>query len=399
MERINGAGSIDAGRYTIKTRKNRFTLVVILVSATLTVMSGSTIAPVLNMIRDGLGVGASSAGIIITTHSLFLAVSSPFVGIILDRIGTRKPFLFGLVLYGLGGSSGLYITSFWGLLASRAVIGIATAFIFTSITVMILNLYEGGERDQVMGWRASSNSMGGVVWPMVGGALGGISWHAPFGIYLLSIPLALATLFVIPETKKQAGGQAGGSSVLDIFRTRPVLFAIYGLVFLGSILLYAIIVYLPQQLEIIGISRPFHISLFISIMSLAGGITSLMFKKIKARLSYKSMILIILFLWTAGFTTISQTLSFVIIGAAVILVGISQGVIMPLSSVWVGELVPVSFRGRIAAYLATFGLLGQFMSPIIFAPVVKHAGLPSVFLAAAGLAVVVFLAFLLKMKR
>ena len=44
----------------------RLTLGVILSSATLTIMAGSIIAPVLNVMRDGLEVAPSSVGLIIT---------------------------------------------------------------------------------------------------------------------------------------------------------------------------------------------------------------------------------------------------------------------------------------------------------------------------------------------
>jgi len=32
--------------------------------------------------------------------------------------------------------------------------------------------------------RSSANSVGAVIWPLVGGALGTLSWQAPFGVYL-----------------------------------------------------------------------------------------------------------------------------------------------------------------------------------------------------------------------
>ena len=156
---------------TIMKISNRLTLWVILASATLTVMAGSMLAPIVNLVRDGLGVDPASAGLIITTHGLFVALSSPLVGICIDRIGTRKPFIFGLILYAIGGGSGLFITSYWLLIASRAILGIAVAAILNSITVMILNLYKGAERDKIMGWRGSANSFGGIAWPLMGGCL------------------------------------------------------------------------------------------------------------------------------------------------------------------------------------------------------------------------------------
>ena len=81
-------------------RLNTFAVGIILVSSTLTVMGGSVIAPVLNLMREGLGADPASAGIIITTHGIFIAICSPLVGILIDRVGVKRPFVAGLVLYG-----------------------------------------------------------------------------------------------------------------------------------------------------------------------------------------------------------------------------------------------------------------------------------------------------------
>jgi len=118
----------------------KFSLDVIFASATLTIMSGSIIAPVLNLMRNGLGVAPSSVGLIITTHGLFMAQFSPLMGSIIDRKGARRPYIAALLCYGLAGGSGLLINSFWVLLVSRACLGIALAGIFAGINVLILNM-------------------------------------------------------------------------------------------------------------------------------------------------------------------------------------------------------------------------------------------------------------------
>ena len=89
-----------------------FSLGVILASATLTIMAGSIIAPVLNLMRDGLGVAPASVGLIITTHGLFMALFSPLMGSVIDRKGARGPYIAALICYGLAGGSGLLINSF-----------------------------------------------------------------------------------------------------------------------------------------------------------------------------------------------------------------------------------------------------------------------------------------------
>lgn len=382
---------------------NKSTLWIILASATLTVMAGSIIAPVLNLMREGLGADPASAAIIITTHGILIALCSPLIGLIIDRVGVKRPFVLGLVLYGLAGASGLFITSYWVLIISRVFLGIAVAAIFTSLTVMILNLYEGVERNRVMGWRGSSNSFGGVIWPLLGGFLGRFSWHLPFAAYLVGIPLGILALFGVPEVHQEkihdASDGSKEGSVLQIFKKTRILFIIYGLMFLTNILLYAIVVFLPQLLEKIDISNPFYIGLFISTTALSAGLTSLMYGKIKEKMSYKTIVVTALALWAVGFTTISQMSNSWIIGPSIALFGIGQGMVLPTAMVWVGESVPMSFRGRISSYLATFGYVGQFLSPIIFGPVVLSLGLNSVFLVAGGVCALLFLLFLVFMRK
>jgi MFS family permease len=371
-----------------------FSLGIILASATLTIMAGSIIAPVLNLMRDGLGVAPASVGLIITTHGLFMALFSPLMGSVIDRKGARRPYIVALFSYGLAGGSGLLIDSFWVLLVSRACLGIALAGIFAGINVMILNMYDGIERDRVMGWRGSAQSFGGVIWPLIGGTLGTFSWRFPFAVYMLAIPIGLLAIAAVPEpviqhrTELQSEGSA---SVFGIFRENPALLVIYGLMFFGNILLYSIVIFLPQLLESFGISSTFRIGLFITAMTASAGVTAFIYGKIRSRFSYRVIVTIAVALWTVAFTIISQAPGSRIIAMAVALFGVSQGLVLPTVMVWIGDVVPPSFRGRFSSYLGTFGFIGQFLSPILFAPVFMLVGLKGVFMVGAGVGAAWFL--------
>lgn len=366
---------------------------VIFASATLTVMAGSIIAPVLNLMRDGLDVAPSAVGLIITTHGLFMALFSPLMGSIIDRKGVRRVYIAALLLYGCAGGAGLLIDAFWVFLVSRACLGIGLAGVFGSINVLILNMYDGIERDRVMGWRGSAQSVGGVVWPLLGGALGSVSWHLPFAVYMVAIPLGLLAVIAVPEPviKRQGGPDLQSStSVLSIFKTSPVLLIIYGLMFFTNLLLYSIVVFLPQLLEGFGISSTFLIGLFITTMTAAGGVTAFVYGKIRSRLSYYAIAIMAVALWVLAFATISLASASWIIAIAVALFGISQGLILPTVMVWIGAVVPPSFRGRFSSYLGTFGFVGQFLSPIVFAPILILLGFQGVFLTGAGVGAVWF---------
>ncbi len=55
---------------------NRFVPWIILASATLTIMASTIIAPVLNLIREGLNVDPASVGFIIAILGFFVALFS-----------------------------------------------------------------------------------------------------------------------------------------------------------------------------------------------------------------------------------------------------------------------------------------------------------------------------------
>ncbi len=360
--------------------KNRLALLVILASATLTVMAGAIIAPVINIMKDGLGVDQTKIGFIITTHALFIAIFSPMVGSIVDKIGTKKPFVFGLLLYGISGGVGLFVESFSILIASRAALGIAVAFILTPITVMILNLYEGHERNKVMGWRGSANSFGGVFWILIAGVLGGVSWHLPFGLYLLGIVLGILAIFTVPETQNEK--KESGTSIFKVLSKSPIIILMYSLIFWAMMLLYLLVIFLPQLLETMDVTDPFHISIFLMIAPLVGGLVSLNYSRIKRYIDYKKIFFVVLFAWTIGYISISQFPSVFVIMLSIGFFGVAMGMSMPAGMVLLGESVEMQYRGRVVSYLGTFGFVGQFASPIIFGPISLRFGLESVFLAA-----------------
>jgi len=362
--------------------KNKLVVFVLLSAATLTVMTGAIISPVQNLIRDGLGIDAAYAGTIITTHGLFMAIFSLVMGSLIDRKGVREPFIGGLFLFGIAGGSGLLINSYWPLITSRAIMGVALSSIFTCINVIILDEYEGVERDRVMGWRGSAQSLGGIIWPPIGGLLGDLSWHLPFSIYLLAIPLGITAYISVKNPLSH--GRAGfppqeKSSIFSIIKSSPVILIIFGLMFFSSFQLYAVVIHIPQFLELFGVTSSLKISSYIASMATAAGIMSLIYGKIRGRLSYRAISATGVIVWSIVFYIISKAQSQLTIMLSVFFLGASQGLIMPTVMAWIGEVVPVSFRGRFSSYLGTFGFMGQFLSPILLAPALVHLGIRSVF--------------------
>ena len=128
-------------------------------------------------------------------------------------------------------------------------------------------------------------------------------------------------------------------------------------------------------------------------------VTAFVYGAIRSRLSYRVIVLIAVLLWSVAFASISRGTNSLMIVVSVSLFGVSHGLILPTVMVWIGNIVPLSFRGRFSSYLGTFGFIGQFLSPILFAPVLILVGLKGVFLVGAGVSATWFLLLLFGLGR
>ena len=155
-----------------------------------------------------------------------------------------------------------------------------------------------------------------------------------------------------------------------------------------NLLLYVNVVYLPELLGLIGITTTFQVGLFLAAMGITAAVTASQYDKIKKRLDYQEIAPISFLLWSAEFGLIFLTSSAWSYGVAVALFGIGQGLMLPTLMLWIGDVVSTSFLGRFSSYLTTFGFLGQFLSPIFFAPVSNFLGVNEVFLFASFVSIV-----------
>jgi len=364
-------------------------LVALLLASTLTVMAGAIIAPVVPLIRDDLDLGPTAAGLIVTTHGLVIALAAPVVGRAVDRHGPRGTLAAGLVLYGLAGGAGVVVDGYPALIASRLVFGVGAAILFTATSVALLALYEGQARDRVMGWRSSAASLGGVVWPVLGGALAVGSWHAPFAVYLLGLPLAVAVLAVVPATADRvtAGTPAESSSIRALLVRRPTLGGVYALMFGSSILLYGIVVFVPQRLDELGTTSSLVFGLPQAAMTAAATLTGLLYAALRRRASYASLLSGTVALWTLAFATLALARDPALLALAAAAFGLGSGLTLPAAGVLLGELAPEGLRGQANAYLGTATFLGQFVSPLVLGPLAGATSLPATYGLVAGVLV------------
>lgn len=380
------------------------TRLTLLLVASLTVMSGATIAPALPTMAAHFAAVPNAAPdtafwsrLVLTGPALSIALTASLCGRLVDRVGRLRPLLAGLALYALAGTAGLWVDTLPVLVGSRIVLGLAVALLMTTATTLIGDYMDGPRRERFMGRQAAFMGYGGVVFLTLGGLLAGLHWRAPFAIYLVSLlllPLAWRTLWEPPA-------QDHGPKAADAPRTRhplpgPALYAMAGLTFLAF---YQVPTQLPFLLEHLGAPDPEFAGLVVATMNLFAATTSLLYGRVKARLSHPAIAALGFGFLAAGFAVIAAAPSLTAAWTGTAVAGLGLGLSMPNIAIWLMSSVPPRQRGQAMGGQTAGVFAGQFAAPLLAQPLVATWGAPAAYWGAAALLVPVTAAFALWARR
>jgi len=195
------------------------------------------------IVLDGTIVGIALPAIIFDLHldiaeSIWVnsLYSMIFAGLLLtagwlsDRIGRRRQFLIGVVVFVLGSIlAGLADGAAW-LIAARAVQGVGGALIMPTTVSTINVLFRGRERAAAFGVWGAVMSATAAIGPLVGGALTEfVDWR---WIFFVNVPAGIAVLVLgalhVPEN---LGGREGGFDLAGLLLSAGALgLLVFGLI-------------------------------------------------------------------------------------------------------------------------------------------------------------------------
>lgn len=369
-----------------------FRNVTLLSVSTLTIMSGATISASLP------GIAARFADLpnvellsrlVLTLPALFIAVFSPVAGWVIDRYG-RKPLLIVMLpLFAVAGCSGLFADSLFGLLAGRAVLGIAVGGIMTTATALVGDFFAGTERDRYMGLQQAFVGIGGTIFLTGGGFMAELHWRAPFLIYALAFLLLPAALTFIREPIRPAAMQT---------RTAPDGLGTHGTLLLAVLLMgavlnmvafYMIPTQLPFYLRSLGLEAPSLAGMAIGLGQLVGIASSLVFARFRQMLGVMGVFALAFGSMGSAFVLLSVAGTYAGILLAMAVSGIGMGTIMPNFAGAAMLLASPALRGRISGLLVASVFTGQFLSPLLSQPLIAAKGYAATY-GMAGLMLLVF---------
>jgi DHA2 family methylenomycin A resistance protein-like MFS transporter len=152
-----------------------------------------------------LGGSLAGAQWIVSAYTIAFATFLLSAGAWADRIGSRRAFLIGLGVFGLGSAACAAAPSMGTLVAARAAQGLGAALLMPCSLALITHTFPAGaERRNALAVWGGISSIGLAGGPVLGGALvDGIGWRF---IFLVNLPVAalaaVGVLAYVTETPR-----------------------------------------------------------------------------------------------------------------------------------------------------------------------------------------------------
>ncbi len=326
-----------------------------------------------------------------TISALSMAFGGPLVGWAAGLVGKRRVLLVSALVYGLAGAAGAYVPDLWSLLASRLLLGVASAGYVTIGVSLIGDYYpDPAERDRLISWFTVVGGIGSLAVLVAAGWLtktGG--WHAPFALYFSGIPLFVIGLFTITDVPLTAGEAEAGPSGA-ILRA----WGLYALIILISISMYTVTiqgVFLMNQQGITDPTITSNVMLLTSIGTIAGAYA---FRFVRPALGFGLTLAATWALLAIGNAGFASTANVYLLAVYAGVCGVGSGFMTPMMTTAILGAVPPSASARAVGLAMGCLFLGQFLHPLALTPLRVAFGLHDAFLwmgaaslFAAGLAV------------
>ena len=182
-------------------------LAVLCISLLIVTLDNTVLNVVLPTLVRDLNATSTQLQWIVDSYVMVFAGLLLVAGSVADRIGRKRTFLAGLVLFAAGSTWAAFSGSVGMLIAARASMGIGAALIMPSTLSIITHMFaEPGERQRAIGFWAGTSGLGLALGPIIGGVLLAHFWWG--SVFLINVPIAIAGLALaiplVPDSKNPA---------------------------------------------------------------------------------------------------------------------------------------------------------------------------------------------------
>lgn len=375
-------------------------LFLILATGALITMTGGVVAPILPQVITDLNFDRALATHLVSVHALTLALFSPLLGFFADTISPIRVLVPSLILYGIFGTVGAFLSNFWLLLASRALLGATAGGIAAGALGLLGKLYDHESRAQAIAYATAILTISGIVFPLLGGGVGSIDWRYAFVTYSIAFPLALLCNRAFSESKQlKTSDPVKLPSELRAVLLSASVIELLLFVSLTAAIMYAVVIYAPLYLQQTLSLGTIENGILLAIRALGAALVSAFASKtIVKKLSINGAIALGFALMGLSLFSIPLLGQFPLLLLSAMVFGVGFGLVLPNLYTSLSNLAPKTVRSSVLAIAIGTSFLGQFLSPILFSPILERLDLTGVFNTAASLAWISGI-FLLGLRR
>jgi MFS family permease len=276
-----------------------------------------------------------------------------------NRITFRSLVIIGIILFIIGGTAPYFISSFTGVLIMRGVLGIGLGLLYPIPAALIMNLFEGTARENLMGFNGVIQNIGGIVLQLLGGVLCAVNWRNTFLAYLLAIIPLIIVIFLLPEPPNIKKAKNEKIKI-------PTAVYVWSIIILGyTILLYPMLTGMSSLVINNNLGTAAAAAVVLTMFTVGGMISGAVFGKVY-RIATRFTFAIGLIIHAIGyiFLICGNSLMAFTIGSTIVGIGYILGFTAILMSV--GTLVTPSATTFAMSLVMAFMSIGGFISGFFF---------------------------------
>ncbi|MBN2340298.1 MAG: MFS transporter [Deltaproteobacteria bacterium] len=357
------------------------------------VMGVASITPAFPTIIEQFTLAPPDVGILITAFTLPGIFLTPILGVLADRLGRKAILVPSLLLFGIAGGAITLTDDFQVMVILRVFQGVGATSLGLLNVTLIGDLFPPKDRAEAMGYNASVLSLGTASYPAIGGFLAGLAWYAPFYLPLIAVGVALLVLFKleIPQIQQK---QNAGEYLRNAWRNvnHAHVWKLFLINVLTFIILYgALLSYFPILMRRRFDAPEWQIGLYMSLFSVATGVTSSQLKRFARRWSTRFQLSLSLVLYAFGLALVGQVSNQWVMLLPIVIFGVGHGLLLPTVQTLLVGFAPIQER---AVFMSVNGMvlrIGQTLGPLVMGALFIWGNLEWVYLGGAGIALLMLL--------
>ncbi len=407
---------------------------------------GGVVFPILPNLGAVLGISAFMVGVILSANRWVRLVANAPAGALVDRYGTRKPFVYGLLIEGIAtlgyvvalvmppaeslrwvaeGLPTVAVGSLvvgtdqwftpiaaavapetWFLLA-RVLWGLGSAAVFATAYTIAADVSDSGSRGTNMGVVRGGITMGFPAGLVLGGVVSSLAGNvAAFAAAAAFALLASVVAYrLVPETHVTSAGEKASVKPWEIDTSIPAVtvgLVNFGLLFayIGALFATLVLFLGENDVSLLGLDPQGTSGIFMAGTVISASVFMLVGGRISdTRESRTPILLAFLVVSFAGFLLLARAGSTLDLALACLFIGAGQGGTSGPMMALLADLTPDERMGRASGTNNVLGDVGGGLGPMLSLPLIDLVGFTPIYVACAAVPLLAGVVLLFGIRR